>query len=44
MEMKDTTLGIGGTTIGVPDAESTKIVLEDDSEMLDDTDPMDTTA
>jgi hypothetical protein len=41
--MKDTTLGIGGTTIGVPDAESTKIVLED-SEMLDDTDPMDTTA
>jgi condensin complex subunit 3 len=43
-EMKDTTLGIGGTTIGVPDAESTKIVLEDDSEMLDDTDPMDTTA
>jgi condensin complex subunit 3 len=42
-EMKDTTLGIGGTTIGVPDAESTKIVLED-SEMLDDTDPMDTTA
>ena len=43
-EMRDTTLGIGGTTIGVPDAESTKIVLEDDSEMLDDTDPMDTTA
>jgi len=43
-EMRDTTLGFGGTTIGVPDAESTKIVLEDDSEMLDDTDPMDTTA
>jgi condensin complex subunit 3 len=42
-EMRDTTLGIGGTTIGVPDAESTKIVLEEDSEMLDDTEPMDTT-
>jgi len=42
-EMRDTTLGFGGTTIGVPDAESTKIVLEEDSEMLDDTEPMDTT-
>ncbi|KAM0699317.1 hypothetical protein Q7P36_001364 [Cladosporium allicinum] len=42
-EMRDTTLGIGGTTIGVPDAESTKIVLDEDSEMLDDTEPMDTT-
>jgi condensin complex subunit 3 len=43
-EMRDTTLGIGGTTIGVPDAESTKIALDEDSEMLDDTDLMDTTA
>jgi condensin complex subunit 3 len=44
-EMKDTTLGIGSTTIGAPDAEGTRVVLEDDedSEMLDDTDPMDTT-
>lgn len=43
-EMRDTTLGVGGTTIGAPDAEGTRVVLEDDSEMLDDTDPMDTTA
>lgn len=43
-EMRDTTLGLGGTTIGAPDAEGTRVVLEDDSEMLDDTDPMDTTA
>jgi condensin complex subunit 3 len=45
-EMKDTTLGIGSTTIGAPDAEGTRVVLDDeeDSEMLDDTDPMDTTA
>jgi condensin complex subunit 3 len=43
-EMRDTTLGIGGTTIGVPDAESTNIALDEDSEMLDDTDLMDTTA
>lgn len=43
-EMRDTTLGIGGTTIGAPDAEGTRVALDDDSEMLDDTDPMDTTA
>lgn len=43
-EMKDTTLGVGGTTIGAPDAEGTRVVLDEDSEMLDDTDPMDTTA
>jgi condensin complex subunit 3 len=44
-EMKDTTLGIGSTTIGAPDAEGTRVVLDDeeDSEMLDNTDPMDTT-
>ena len=45
-EMRDTTLGIGSTTIGAPDAEGTRVVLEDDedSELLDDSDPMDTTA
>jgi condensin complex subunit 3 len=44
-EMKDTTLGVGSTTIGAPDAEGTRVVLEDDedSELLDVTDPMDTT-
>lgn len=45
-EMRDTTLGLGSTTIGAPDAEGTRVVLEDDedSELLDDSDPMDTTA
>lgn len=42
-EMKDTTLGLGGTTIGAPDAEGTRVMLEDDSEMMDDPDAMDTT-
>ena len=47
-EMRDTTLGIGGTTIGAPDAEGTRVGLhdEEDSELLDDSDAdaMDTTA
>lgn len=33
-EMRDTTLGIGGTTIGAPDAEGTR-VMDEDSEMMD---------
>jgi condensin complex subunit 3 len=45
-EMRDTTLGVGSTTIGAPDAEGTRVGLEDedDSDSLDDTEPMDTTA
>lgn len=43
-EMRDTTLGLNRTSIGAPDAEGTRVMLEEDSEMLDDTDPMDTTA
>ena len=45
-EMRDTTLGIGSTTIGAPDAEGTRVGLEDeeDSDSLDDADAMDMTA
>ena len=31
--MRDTT--IGATTIGVPDAEGTRVLLDEDSEMMD---------
>jgi condensin complex subunit 3 len=45
-EMRDTTLGIGSTTIGAPDAEGTRVGLEDDedSDLSDDPDAMDMTA
>lgn len=44
-EMRDTTLNIGSTTIGAPDAEGTRVGLEDeDSNLSDDPDAMDMTA
>ena len=46
-EMRDTSLNIGSTTIGAPDAEGTRVGLEDedDSDLLsDDPDAMDMTA
>ena len=45
-EMRDTTLNIGSTTIGAPDAEGTRVGLEDedDSILSDDPDAMDMTA
>jgi condensin complex subunit 3 len=45
-EMRDTTLNIGSTTIGAPDAEGTRVGLEDeeDSDLSDDPDAMDMTA
>ena len=45
-EMRDTTLNIGSTTIGAPDAEGTRVGLEDEdeSDLSDDPDAMDMTA
>jgi condensin complex subunit 3 len=45
-EMRDTTLNIGSTTIGAPDAEGTRVGLgdEEESDLSDDPDAMDMTA